>query len=802
MAYDTNQGTLKLLKRSYAEKTRRTIFFIGAGASAESGLPTWYDLRESVHRAIDLNVGSNASEEILTDFRELEARRSSNDYWGYFEYAESHWKTTYDDALSNALDLDYSKVTLPVVYEKLWAMRNCKQIVTLNVDGLIEQAFQSNDRTRRAKLLSYDGYAVTDSQAFFARDAFCCLNLHGTVYQKSRWVMNGAERRKLTNGASGTKYRAFLTWLFQSHNVVFVGVNPEDIAVSPAIQEAQKSGILGMHFWICPTPSSSTRGWAEKNGIRIIAYKPEGLADGGKVHSATICSILDDLEQYASPEPEVELPITRSAIEISSLPDGPQLIEMVYQNRSEAIDLLAGAATGLGCRYGFGSAQLTEFIRNNSLAIQIATALDSKAQKHNFLGKYKLHEKIQGSGSSSVWLAEDPFQGGEYLIAKVLNGNTHEDETERQSFRRGIESMYLLNKSNSSISPKYIDHFELPLAVVMEHITGSPLSEVVKTEDFCEPSDTLTIFLAIAHAVRSCHVSEGQVLHRDLKPGNIIFEGWFPGYEKSQLFEAPARLINFDLSWHRYSSGNTKAISAEESGYYAPEQKGRKNTAPPRSASTDAYMLGMVLFYLVCSEHPPEGGARLVDWSDQIRRVVKRRFKDIAVANRVARLIEMMTQPDMNRRLDIEAARAEVESLLRFMRKDFSNVDHDVFVENLIVSAGREYVWNPDKFEGKAATSLQADFFVRYQPKGMKCEIEFTRSRGDADNRSTFGPKINAKIQEAMQSLKDAGWICETNGAVIRSLHAHIRMSDLISKSDLGASEMRTVANRLLTNFD
>ena len=802
MPYDANQGTLKLLKRSYAERTRRTIFFVGAGASAESGLPTWTDLRESVHQAIELNVDSTSSEEILERFRELEVRRSNNDYWGYFEYAELHWQTTYNDALSKNLDLDYSKVALPVVYEKLWSMRNSKQIVTLNVDGLLELAFQSNDRTRRAKLLSYDGYAVTDSQAFLAKDSFCCLNLHGNVYQKSRWVMNGAERRRLTKGATGTKYRGFLTWLFQSHNVVFVGVNPEDVAVSPAIQAAQESGILGAHFWICPTPSGATRTWAEKNGIRIISYQPEVLLDGSRVHSATICSILDDLEQYSAPEPEVELPIARSALDVDSLPDRSELIEMVYQNKSAAIELIAGAATGLGRKYGFSSTQLTEFIRRNSLAIQIATSLDSKVPKHNSLGKYRLHEKLQGGGSSSVWLAEDPLQGGEYLIAKVLNGNTHEDETERQSFRRGIESMYLLNGSNSSISPKYIDHFELPLAVVMEHITGSPLSEVIATGGFSEPEDTLIIFLAISQAVRSCHVSDGQVLHRDLKPGNIIFEGWFPGYEKAQLFEAPARLINFDLSWHRFSSGNTKAISADDSGYYAPEQKGRKNTAPPRSASTDAYMLGMILYYLVCSEHPPEGGARLVDWVDLVRRVVRRRFGDITVANRVTRLIEMMTQPDMNRRLDIEAARAEVESLLSFMRRDFTKVDHDVFVEHLIVTSGRDYNWTSDKIEAKVVTSLQADFIVRYQPKGMKCEIEFSRSRGDADRRSSFGSKINMKIQESIQTLKDAGWACETSGAVIRSLHAHIKISDLISKADLGASEMKTVSNRLLASFD
>lgn len=802
MPYNANQGTLKLLKKAYAEKTRRTIFFVGAGASAESGLPTWYDLREAVHQAIDQTVDSTGPEEALDQFRELEVRRSNNDYWGYFEFAEKHWRTSYNDALTQRLEMGLSNVSLPVVYEKLWSMRNNRQIATLNVDGLVQKAFQTTARTRNATLLPYDGFSITDSQSFLAKDAFCCLNLHGTIYQKSRWVMNESERRKLTEGSSGAKYKAFLTWLFQTHNIVFVGVNPLDIAISPTIQTAQDSGILGEHFWICPKPSNDTQAWAEKTGVRLVAYQPETLDDGSKVHSATICSILDDIEQYTAPEPKINLPVTRPAVDISEARSTADLVELVYRDRRKAIDLLSGVASGIGQSSEFDSKKMNEFIRKNSLAIQMATSLDSKVQNHDTLGQYKLHEKLQGSGSSSVWLAEDTTQKGDYLVAKIMNGNVHEDETERMSFRRGIQSMYLLNGSNSSVAPKYIDHFELPLAVIMEHVTGSPLSEVTATGEFTESGDILKIFLIIARAVRSCHVSEGQVLHRDLKPGNIIFENWFPGYDKFQLLETTVRLINFDLSWHRYSSGNTKAISAEESGYYAPEQKGLKNAAPPRSASTDAYMLGMILYYLISSEHPPEGGARLVDWNDQVKKVVKRTFGSSTISNRAARLIDMMTRPEMNERVDIEAAQAEAESLLHFMNGAYQKVDHDVFVENLIVQSSREYQWHADRIEGRIFTSHQADYRIRYLPKGMKVEIEFSRSRNDADTRASFGQRINQKIQESSQTLTDAGWECEIGGAVIKSLRASIKISDLIAKSDLGASEMKVVSNRLLANFD
>lgn len=387
-------------------------------------------------------------------------------------------------------------------------------------------------------------------------------------------------------------------------------------------------------------------------------------------------------------------------------------------------------------------------------------------------------------------------------MIKVLNGTVHENETERQSFRRGIESMYLLNHSNVSIAPRYVDHFELPLAVAMEHINGSPLSEVISSEEFTEPEDILKIFIKVCNAVRICHLSDGYVLHRDLKPGNIICENWFPGYEKVQLLEGEIRLINFDLSWHRFSSGNTKAISADEAGYYAPEQKGLKNSAPPRSASTDTYMLGMILYYLISSAHPPEGGSRLVDWVEIVHAEVRRRFSNKTISNRMTRLISKMTSPNMSDRIDIEAALAEAESLLRFIGREYHAVDHDIFVENLLNLAEREYLWDSDKIEGRVRTAVQADFLTRYQVKGMKCELEFSRSRGDSDARASFGARINQKIQEAMSTLTTAGWECDVGGGVIKSLKARIRISDLIEKDDLGKAEMLAVSNRLLASFD
>lgn len=418
MAYESTQQNLNSLKKIYAEKTRRTIFFLGVGASAESGLPTWWELRENLHHRLCSIVTSDADDEELENFRELEEIREENDYWKYFDHVEKVWPTTYFDYLESAFDIDFTSIQTPIVYKKIWSMDGVRQIVTLNVDGLLAQAFNEVDRTKNNTLLQYDGYAVTDSKTYFARGAFCLLNLHGTVFQKSRWIMNESERKRLYEGQDKNRYTGFLTWLFQTHNVVFVGVNPRDIAVSQFIQLASETGLLETHFWICSSPNAETRRWAERNGVRLIAYLPESSDDGAQIHSTDICAILDDLERHTSEDLPVVLPATVDSVDPSTLGNTEELVTLLSTDRNTAIKKMSGAATFLGTHYGFSSAQLDSLIQNMSLPIQIATSLDTRTPPFNQIHKYKLVDKIQGSGSSSVWLCKDQGEDGNFFVAK------------------------------------------------------------------------------------------------------------------------------------------------------------------------------------------------------------------------------------------------------------------------------------------------------------------------------------------------------------------------------------------------
>ncbi|MEC7298470.1 MAG: SIR2 family protein, partial [Pseudomonadota bacterium] len=653
MSYDDSQENIAILAKEYAEQTRRTVFFVGAGGSTEVGLPTWSTLREGLLNAISRGVlPGEADDETMESFRELEELSEDNDrFWDFFAHSAKYWPTIYADFLTSQFDEVIPEVETPKVYNRIWSMRHSRQVFTLNVDGLVARSFRElRPDARTFQLLEFDGFNVMDSLSYFARDNYCVMNLHGTYHQKSRWIMDGDQRSRLMSGETGSKYAAYVTRLFSEYNVVFVGLNPADVAISPFLSRAAALSLMGRHFWICPSPNPETVRWSEKNGVRLIRYSPSQDEHGRSVHSQDICAILDQVEAFISRERRVELPATSKKIDPKSLPEPVNMVSELSTDRPNAIEKLSGAVTSVGELSGYSSREMENFLSKYSVAVQLASTVDAKTSGFNIVGDYQLLDKVHSGGSSSVWIVESSDRvDSSYKAMKLLSSTGLGDAIERQSFRRGIESLYLLTKSGEKIAPKYEYHYELPLAVIMENIAGSTLREFRESQSNVPAPMALELFSRVGRAVLTCHQSDGQVLHRDVKPGNILLEGWFVGYELSDIKAAKVRLINFDLSWHRFTSGNTKSISADDIGYYAPEQRLSANTLPPRTASTDVYMLGMVLYFLVSGENPPDGGARVKDWEAMVRQKVRIKVDDVLISNRVSRLICEMTEPEPDR---------------------------------------------------------------------------------------------------------------------------------------------------------
>lgn len=804
MPYNSEQQNILSLSKEYAEGTKRTVFFVGAGASAEVGMPTWYNLLRGLEKKISLYIDETGSiPDELEKFRNLEELcTDGSKFWDAFQYAADNWATTYNDYMEDVFDKSVPKTSTPVVYKKLWRMRRSRQIFTLNVDNLVARAFTEEFPNRsHAQILEYDGYSVTDSLNFISKNNYCVVNLHGTYLQKSRWIMSADQRAQLMSGSSGAKYTAYIQRLFSEYNVVFIGVNVADIAVSPFLQRAAETSVLGKHYWICPTPDAVTVTWAQKKGIRLITYDPAKSEKGESIHSQDICAILEQVDNYESKESIVNLPTDILPLSVDDIGSPAKIMVEINKDRTEATKKLSAVVVGLGSTYGFSSKELSTFLNDYRIPLQIASMLDAKTPGFNIVGSFKILNSIQSSGSSSVWTVSDSRNdNAPYGALKSLSADSLEKISTRQSFRRGIESIYLLSTSNSGVAPRYIYHSEVPLSLVMEMIPGETLENFLTA--FPKPDDLslLVMFRRICEAVKSCHQSEGHVLHRDIKPGNIMLENWHTGYELEDALTAKVRLINFDLSWHRFTSGDTKSISADDIGYYSQEQRSSANSSPPRTAETDVYMLGMVLYRMCSGGNPPDGGSGRTDWPEKVARSTRRAFPNLLVRNRVNRLIIEMTREDAEARPDLSNAIAEMEGCENWLLENYPSVDDDFVIENLAVSTGREYAWDQDTLSATIRSNESTEFRILLQHKGRRARIEFHRQKSMSDDRASFGARVLDKINQSAKALADGHWSIEQKNN--RGMIAEAKVSDLRLQKEFGSSIFTSIADQLLASFD
>jgi len=801
MSFDSDQDTLKILKKRYAESSRRTVFFIGAGCSVEVGLPDWWNLAAALHERLDSATPASAlTAELLEKFNEADEFRQNGKFWEYFQTVEENWRTVYEDFLSETFSSELlQKCDIPSVYKKIWRMRNVGQVLTLNIDGLLKRAYDAVSGINFAQIFEFPGVSVTDSKSYFARNYPVILNLHGIYTHRSTWVMNSQERAKLFSGFGRGEYKSFLRHIFETYNIVFIGVNIRDVAISPIIEEISNSDLTQDHFWITPNISRENFTWAQQKGVRVIDYKPENSDNLKQSHSAVICAILDEIERYKSFDSAVILP-EREMDASADFPLAKDFLPSVMANPMEARSKLDARIEYIGQNNGFNGRQMSSFVAEYSVPIELSSVI-GKNEPYNKIGNLEISSSISESNSSNVWLARNTENESLFAI-KTLSGQAFKDNVERESFRRGIESLYQLNRASSSVAPRFIFHTNTPLSIAMEYIEGASLSDHQNGSKNFIQDNWHFIFEKICRALLVCHVSEGEVLHRDIKPKNIILEGAYVGCDIEEFISSSIRFINFDMSWHKFSAGNTKSVSADEVGYYSPEQRNIINSDSPRTAKTDIYMLGMTLLSIISDQPPPEGGSRIKDWDAFVNnKIFVRLNRDRLVATRVSRLIINMTNADSDARPDLRSVISDWELIGFAMRNEWAAADPDLFVEKVLTEIGYDHNWDEDRMCGKIISSQQVELSLGYVARGQRMEMKWMRQRDDGTDRKNFGGKLGELSSKVRLQLTGYGWEVEEGGGHhSRSILATIRVRDLVDNWLESVSRVREVVKRLMGN--
>ena len=214
------------------------------------------------------------------------------------------------------------------------------------------------------------------------------------------------------------------------------------------------------------------------------------------------------------------------------------------------------------------------------------------------IGVFTVKRLLGAGGMGEVYLVVDPL--GERFALKTLRPGSSEED--RRRFDREITA---LRKASSQ--PNVVDVYDTgedngQKYVLLEYCSGGSLFQRLRRGPM-DPFDAARTVYELATGLDFLH-AEG-VLHRDLKPGNVLFDA-----------EGRAKLTDFGVALlageHTLTDAN---IIMGTPGYLSPEQvQGHRERFGPR---TDVYGLGAV-FYACLTGGPPFRGRTSMEVLEQV----------------------------------------------------------------------------------------------------------------------------------------------------------------------------------------
>lgn len=273
------------------------------------------------------------------------------------------------------------------------------------------------------------------------------------------------------------------------------------------------------------------------------------------------------------------------------------------------------------------------------------------------IGDYFVDDYFKEGGFAKVWRGHD--RDGNPVAIKVFRHEVREQPDLLKAFRRGVRSMRHLAKKGVPGVVKFLDAAEIPPVVIMEWVEGATLYDAVKQGATKDWAQCLRIARDLAHACFDVHNTPERIVHRDLRPQNIMLRDWY-----TDPLDAQVVVLDFDLSWHLGAHEKSVYISGG-TAYLAPEQLTEKSGVSTRSATVDSYGFGMTLYFMVTGVDPEFFSHARPNWRERIETgcLAKRCREWHSLPRRVARLIFNCTMGDQNRRMTFGQITSEIDRL-------------------------------------------------------------------------------------------------------------------------------------------
>lgn len=298
---------------------------------------------------------------------------------------------------------------------------------------------------------------------------------------------------------------------------------------------------------------------------RILAH-----SDGEANRSHTVMATVNSLKDY--------LKVVRR----SGLVDETHLNKLLDLMQQEALPATLDLETA---SRGLVKAKLVTRWQNQMLMRGLS--------KGFFLGRYKLLHQIGSGSMARVYLAQHTLMNRRVAI-KILHEHGELKESHRIRFQRESHTLGALDH------PNIVRIFDFNTDgkfyyLVLEYVAGPTLKDLVRKRGPVSLPTAIYYLRQVAFGLR--HIHENQLVHRDLKPGNILV--------------GPEDVVKIsDLGLVQLMKQEEDSLTVQDgtmlgtADYLAPEQGMNSHEVGPPA---DVYSLGCSLFYMLRGEPPFSG---------------------------------------------------------------------------------------------------------------------------------------------------------------------------------------------------